>query len=144
MKVSAEAATLYERVNQVWRDAEIPLNRYSQQLWDKRHHIEDTEAALRFVNAAGEIEWGGMRKWTWRPVDRVKITTGNRITWVYMCRGGKELQLNTSKGWFDLVHLYSHYLWRRFEGWKHYSSTPHNADHAAMELRLSKLAQQFI
>lgn len=144
MKVSAEAATLYERVNQVWRDAGIPLNRYSQQLWDKRHHIEDTAAALRFVNAAGEIEWGGIQRWTWRPVNRVKITTGNRITWVELTSDGKELQLNTSKGWFDLVHLYSHYLWQRFKGWKHYPSSAHNADHAAMELRLSKLAQQFI
>lgn len=144
MKVSAEAATLYERVNQVWRDAGIPLNRYSQPFWDKRHHIEDTAAALRFVNAAGEIEIGGMPKSAWRPVDRVKVTTGNRITWVEGTSDGWELQLNTSKGWFDLVHLYSHYLYRSFRWSKHYSRTPHNADHAAMELRLSKLAQQFI
>jgi hypothetical protein len=144
MKVSAEAGALYERVNQVWRDAGIPINRYSQVFWDKQHHIEDTAAALRFVNAAGEIEIGGMTNGTWRPVDRVKITTGNRITWVHLVRGGKELQLNTSKGWFDLVHLYSHYLYRSFRWHKHYSKTPHNADHAAMELRLSKLAQQFI
>ncbi len=58
-------------------------------------------------------------------------TTGNRYTWM---RHG-EFRVNVSKGWEDLVHLFSHWYYARYIGGR-----PHSKVHARLERKLRKWA----
>lgn len=58
-------------------------------------------------------------------------TSGNRYTW--MMYGA--FRINVEKGWDDLIHLFSHWYYRRNIG-----GSPHSKVHARLERKLRKWA----
>lgn len=125
MRVSKEAREIYERTNKDWEDRGFLLNPESCEL-PQDHHL-DFDEAVRFVKYAHAHEGVEIPK-------RFRRGSGNRMTWP---RSG-EWTINPVKGWHDLVHMVSHWIWlKKSRTGQHKKRAHHCAEHAALEARLS-------
>ncbi len=59
-------------------------------------------------------------------------TSGNRVTWTHQ----GTYRINAGNGWIDLLHLFSHWYFRRTNG----EDRPHSKKHARLEVKLRKYA----
>lgn len=100
----------YRRVNAAWPAVVPPLT---------------AEEAVR----AGPRLYRFVTGRTWSKFGEVRITSGNRYTWI---RRGV-MYVNPAQGWKGLVHLLSHRLDK---------SGSHGAEHARLELRMIKQVVQ--
>lgn len=104
----------YERVNSTWANEVPPLTA-----------AEAVKAAPRLLKKFSTI----------RPVKEVKVTSGNRYTWVrrgilYVNPDRKE---TIGGGWAALVHDLSHYV-----HWHDGVGKPHSKEHAKLEIKMVK------
>lgn len=116
--VSKEAMSYYDQANAIWnrlgKDAKLP---------PARTMALAKEIYREFMGES----WGG--QW--------KLTSGNRFTW---SRYGTTFAVNPDhrgRGFKEVVHGISHWIHMK----KRPKDRPHNAEHAALELRMTRWAE---
>jgi hypothetical protein len=131
VKISKKAEADYAAIATIWKDA------------PRAPSMSDAEVAL----VAKTIYKLGMGR-AFKGV--VKLTKGNRHTWVYRSIGRrpgahstKEMRVNYEKGWAEIIHGLSHYIHRR-KPMKRRRKMPHSSQHSALELRLVRAVMSSI
>lgn len=128
MKNSAESIMWYDKINNLWESEGFPIRfdnrsgatekvnfRIAKEIWRKAFRKE-------FPNFRGQLIF-------------LKETSGNRYTNYERPVNNIKVQINTSKGWSDLVHDLGHCI----HFYKNKYQRPHNATHATLEWRITKL-----
>ena len=125
MKTSKEALANYDKVNDLWTN-----NGYTIRFGDHEGKV-NFKVAKQLLRALWEVEVG-----TKFPFSVVHETSGRNNTWVWTSKklNTKVVKINTSKGWGDIIHSWSHYLDRRINP----KSRPHSSEHSMIELRCTK------
>ena len=128
MKNSAESIMWYDKINNLWESEGFPIRfdsrsgatekvnfRIAKEIWRKAFREE-------FPNFRGQLIF-------------LKETSGNRYTNYSRPVNNIRVQINTSKGFSDLVHDLGHCI----HYYKNKGERPHNATHATIEWRITKM-----
>jgi hypothetical protein len=131
MKSSQESLDWYKKINDLWKANNFPIRfRSRQEIAEK----VDFNIAKQVWRKAFRQEFPKFKG----KLIFVKETSGNRYTTYKKEWNEIKVWINTSKGWSDLVHDLGHcihyYKCRCVTG-----ERPHNANHATMEWRITKL-----
>lgn len=118
MKTSKEALNNYEKVNTIWKENNFSIR------WQGKEKV-DFNLAKKLIKGLWKQEVG-----TKFPYKHLKEVTGNRHTWVRK----NVVSINCSRGWADIVHLWSHWIDRKINP----KLRPHSAEHSVIELRCTK------
>ncbi len=122
MKTSKEALERYQQINTIWKENGFPIRSRSNEKTEK----VDFEIAKKVVRTFWKKEIGKKLPY------EIREGSGNRDNWVTWRT--KVLTLNPESGWSNIVHDIGHLTHYK----KYPNERPHSANHAVLELRLTK------
>jgi hypothetical protein len=117
MITSKESLSWYNKVDETWKSVGV-----NPDVWASTP--TDYKVVCKTIKALWKKEMGKKFPYT------LKEVTGNRHSW---CRDRKTFNVNTTKGWAEIIHGLGHYM-----GYMKNHKRPHCAEHAILEYRLTK------